>query len=297
MHSLEVSRETTPTTLIANASAYATHLKPYTMRNQAVNFQTEISKACSDWVVYYSSVTEVWGFFLFFYFIALFFFFYFIVPKSIPHYRLNTNLATPVSWLSSFISCGVPFFLIFTILYESTHLLFTGESFPLKASPLILIEGCHLKYSYRLICTEALKSAYAFVLLSGRDDGGKGSRSGGGGDGGGSNRSSSSDRSISSDRPSSSGWSSGNGFITGSGGGLRPYRYIIINRTKADRLHPAVNSTYSPNRPLNSALNSTYARNRLLEERLKVDQVLEEHRSRPLGEDYNRTHEELQIPG
>lgn len=75
VNTLKVSRETTPNSLIANASTYATHLKPYTMRNQAVNFQTEISKACSDWVVYYSSVTEVWGFFLFFYFIALFFFF------------------------------------------------------------------------------------------------------------------------------------------------------------------------------------------------------------------------------
>ena len=120
------------------------------MRNQAVNFQTEISKACSDWVVYYSSVTEVWGFFLFFYFIALFFFFYFIVPKSIPHYRLNTNFATPVSWLSSFISCGVPFFLIFTILYESIYLLFTNENFPVKMLPLFLIEGRQWKWDYRL---------------------------------------------------------------------------------------------------------------------------------------------------
>jgi len=148
--SLRVSRETTPSSLIANASTYATHLKPYTMRNQAVNFQTEISKACSDWVVYYSSVTEVWGFFLFFYFIALFFFFYFIVPKSIPHYRLNTNFATPVSWLSSFISCGVPFFLIFTILYESIYLLFTNENFPVKMLPLFLIEGRQWKWDYRL---------------------------------------------------------------------------------------------------------------------------------------------------
>ena len=120
------------------------------MRNQAVNFQTEISKACSDWVVYYSSVTEVWGFFLFFYFIALFFFFYFIVPKSIPHYRLNTNFATPVSWLSSFIPCGVPFFLIFTILYESIYLLFTNENFPVKMLPLFLIEGRQWKWDYRL---------------------------------------------------------------------------------------------------------------------------------------------------
>ena len=43
-------------------STYNTHLKPQTFRNQAVNFQSEISKACSDWVVYYPSVTEVWGF-------------------------------------------------------------------------------------------------------------------------------------------------------------------------------------------------------------------------------------------
>ena len=118
------------------------------MRNQAVNFQTEISKACSDWVVYYSSVTEVWGFFLFFYFIALFF--YFIVPKSIPHYRLNTNFATPVSRLSSFISCGVPFFLIFTILYESIYPLFTNENSPVKMLPLFLIEGRQWKWGYRL---------------------------------------------------------------------------------------------------------------------------------------------------
>jgi len=131
-------------------STYNTHLKPQTFRNQAVNFQSEISKACSDWVVYYSSVTEVWGFFLFFYFVALFFFFYFIIPKSLPHYRLNTNFATPVSWLSSFISCGVPFFLIFTILYESIYLLFTNENFPVKMLPLFLIEGRQWKWDYRL---------------------------------------------------------------------------------------------------------------------------------------------------
>lgn len=81
---------------------------------------------------------------------ALFFFFYFIVPKSIPHYRLNTNFATPVSWLSSFISCGVPFFLIFTILYESIYLLFTNENFPNKMLPLFLIEGRQWKWDYRL---------------------------------------------------------------------------------------------------------------------------------------------------
>ena len=111
------------------------------MRNQAVNFQTEISKSCSDWVVYYSSVTEVWGFFLFFYFVALFLFFYFIIPKTIPHYRLNTNFAAPVSWLSSSISCGVPFFLIFTALYESVYLLFTNENFLFKMPPAFLVKG------------------------------------------------------------------------------------------------------------------------------------------------------------
>lgn len=136
--------------MFASSSTYATNLKPFFFRNQSVNFQSEISKACSDWVVYYSSVTEVWGFFLFFYFAALFFFFYFIVPKSIPHFRLNTNFATPVSWLSSFISCGVPFFLIFTILYESIYLLFTNENFPVKMLPLFLIEGRQWKWDYRL---------------------------------------------------------------------------------------------------------------------------------------------------
>lgn len=138
---LEVSRETVPATLIANVGTYVTRLKPYTMRNLAVNFQTKIPKACADWVVYCSSVTDVWGFFLFSYFIALFFFFYFIVPKSIPHYRLNTNPATRVSGLSSFISCGIPFSLIFTILYESTYLLFTNENFPAKTLHPFLIES------------------------------------------------------------------------------------------------------------------------------------------------------------
>ena len=51
-----------PGNLFSIVSTYNTHLKPQTFRNQAVNFQGEISKACSDWVVYYSSVTEVWGF-------------------------------------------------------------------------------------------------------------------------------------------------------------------------------------------------------------------------------------------
>ena len=139
-----------PSNLFASASTYNTNLKPFYMRNQSVNFQSEMTKACSDWVVYYSSVTEVWGFFLFFYCVALFSFFYFIVPKSIPFYRLNTNFATPVSWLSSFISCGVPFFLIFTILYESMYLLFTNESFPVKMLPLFLIEGRQWKWDYRL---------------------------------------------------------------------------------------------------------------------------------------------------
>ena len=111
------------------------------MRNQAVNFQTEISKACSDWVVYYSSVTEVWGFFLFFYFVALFFFFYFSIPYTIPHYRLNANFATTVSRLSSFISCGLPFFLSFVVLYESVSLLFTNENSPFKMPPAFLVKG------------------------------------------------------------------------------------------------------------------------------------------------------------
>jgi heme/copper-type cytochrome/quinol oxidase subunit 2 len=55
-----------------------------------------------------------------------------------------------VSWLSSFISCGVPFFLIFTILYESIYLLFTNETFFTKLLPLFLIEGRQWKWDYRL---------------------------------------------------------------------------------------------------------------------------------------------------
>ena len=92
-------------------------------------------------MIYYSSVTEVWNFFLFFYFVALFFFFYFSIPYTIPHYRLNANFATPVSRLSSFISCGVSFFLSFVVLYESVYLLFTNENFPFKMPPAFLVKG------------------------------------------------------------------------------------------------------------------------------------------------------------
>jgi hypothetical protein len=38
----------TPNNLFASSSTYATNLKPFFFRNQAVNFQSEISKACSD---------------------------------------------------------------------------------------------------------------------------------------------------------------------------------------------------------------------------------------------------------
>jgi hypothetical protein len=148
--SLRVPRETTASSLIPNASAYATYLKPYTLCNQPANFQTELSKACSDWAVYRSSVTEEWGFFLFFYFIALFFFFYFIGPKSIPHYRLNTNFSTPVSRLPSFPSRSFPLFPIITILYESVYPLFTNENFPVKMLPLFLVEGLRRKWDCRL---------------------------------------------------------------------------------------------------------------------------------------------------
>ena len=142
-------RSTTPSNIFSSSSTLNTNNLPTFIRSLSVNFQTENPKSCSEWVAYYSSVSEIWSFFLFFYFIALFFFFYYTVPKAIPSYRVTTNFATPVSWLSSFLSCGVPFFLIFTILYESVYLLFTSENFPARVLPLFLIEGRQWKWDYR----------------------------------------------------------------------------------------------------------------------------------------------------
>ena len=51
-----------PGNLFSTLPTYTTHLKPQTFRNRTVNFQSEISKAGSDWVVSYSSVTKVCGF-------------------------------------------------------------------------------------------------------------------------------------------------------------------------------------------------------------------------------------------
>jgi len=48
--------------LFSTLVTYNTYLKPQTFKNQAINFQSKISKACSDWVAYYFSVTKVWGF-------------------------------------------------------------------------------------------------------------------------------------------------------------------------------------------------------------------------------------------
>ena len=60
--SVSATKFVSPGNLFSTMSTYNTHLKPQTFRNQAVNFQSEISKACSAWVAYYSSVTEIWGF-------------------------------------------------------------------------------------------------------------------------------------------------------------------------------------------------------------------------------------------
>ena len=60
--SVSATKFVSPGNLFSTMSTYNTHLKPQPFRNQAVNFQSEISKACSSWVAYYSSVTEIWGF-------------------------------------------------------------------------------------------------------------------------------------------------------------------------------------------------------------------------------------------
>ena len=60
--SVSATKFVSPGNLFSTMSTYNTHLKPQTFRNQAVNFQSEISKACSAWVAYYSLVTEIWGF-------------------------------------------------------------------------------------------------------------------------------------------------------------------------------------------------------------------------------------------
>jgi hypothetical protein len=121
----------------------------YGFRNLSVNFQTTHIKGCSDWVFYFSAMSEVWSFFLIFYFLALFFFFFYILPGASASVRLSTNFSTSKSWLSSTLSCGVPFILIFSVLYESIFMLFTNEVFPSRISPLFLIEGKQWKWEYR----------------------------------------------------------------------------------------------------------------------------------------------------
>lgn len=119
------------------------------MRYNSINFQSYHVKSCSDWLSYFSYLSEVWSFFLIFYFLALFFFIYYIFPESSKLYRVSTNFSTPQSWLSSFFSCGVPFILIFSVLYESIYLLYINEVSIAKMTPLFLIEGKQWKWEYR----------------------------------------------------------------------------------------------------------------------------------------------------
>lgn len=46
----------------------------FSFRANSVNFQWTCVKNCSDWVSYFSVMSEIWSFFLIFYFFALFFF-------------------------------------------------------------------------------------------------------------------------------------------------------------------------------------------------------------------------------
>ena len=136
------------------------------LRGLSNNFQYENPKSCSEWLVYCSSVSEVLSYFLLFYTLGLAFFFFYIVPKSSPVYRLTTNFVTPSSWFSSFVSCGVPFFLIFSILYESVFLVFSNENFSSKVSPLFLIEGRQWKWDYRFNFSSLLEYSQKKRVLS-----------------------------------------------------------------------------------------------------------------------------------
>lgn len=134
-------------------------------RWHSIGFQTTHIKSCSDWVSYFSNFSEIWSFFLFFYFLALTFFFYYIIPESYYRFNLSVNSSTPVSWVSGAIACGVPFVLIFSILYESVYMLFSNEVAPSKNSPLFLIEGKQWKWEYRYSLMSVLEtSAYSKKL-------------------------------------------------------------------------------------------------------------------------------------
>lgn len=137
----------------------------FNFRFSGINFQTSHMRACSDWVNYFSNFSEIWSFFLFFYILALFFFFFYIIPEAYGRYRLALNSATPKSWLSGMIACGVPFVLIFSILYESVYMLFTNEVTSSKMLPLFLIEGKQWKWEYRYNLMGILEQLSAYKIL------------------------------------------------------------------------------------------------------------------------------------
>lgn len=137
----------------------------FSFRTNSINFQWTCVKNCSDWVSYFSVMSEIWSFFLIFYFFALFFFFYYIIPEALPVKRLSINMATPKSWFSSTIACGVPFVLIFSILYESVYMLFTNEVFQSKISPLFLVEGKQWKWEYRFNLIGVLEHTFFKKLI------------------------------------------------------------------------------------------------------------------------------------
>jgi hypothetical protein len=105
------------------------------------NFQSFHIKSCSKWVSYFSEYNEIWGYFILFYSVSLLFFFFYIIPESYSKYRIKTNPATAKGWIANMISCGVPFFVLFSIMFESMYMLFLNEVFLKKASALFTIEG------------------------------------------------------------------------------------------------------------------------------------------------------------
>ena len=159
---------TTPASVSDTVASYRHSLSSetsYGFRFVSIQYQNGMPKACSDWVSYFSNYSEIWSFFLFFYALALLFFFFYIIPEALASNRLALNFATPKSWISGAIACGVPFVLIFNILYESIFLLFLNETYRGRILPTFLIEGRQWKWEYRYNLASLFEHIAGFKLL------------------------------------------------------------------------------------------------------------------------------------
>jgi len=134
------------------------------------NFQTNHMKSCSKWVAYFSEFNEIWGFFTFFYAVSLIFFFFYIMPESYIKYKIKTNAAMAKGWIANIISCGVPFFVLFSIMFESMYMGFLNDVFLKKSSSLFTIEGRQWKWEYRfnVLCFIEYISSYKNLGNSGK---------------------------------------------------------------------------------------------------------------------------------